>query len=178
MTFERILSHFQVRKRGTGKAQCICPAHADREASLTLTDGNDRALIKCHAGCSTEEVVIAAGLKMSDLFYGDGLAKERWRAYIENREKRKIEAVYNYASINGDYAYTKVRLEGKKMLFGILSNERFAYGLNGKNKKTFNAEVLRKNHHHSRLCEDLLLAVAKDLENKAKRNNPVASIKK
>lgn len=95
MTFERILSHFQVRKRGTGKAQCICPAHADREASLTLTDGNDRALIKCHAGCSTEEVVIAAGLKMSDLFYGDGLAKERWRAYIENREKRKIEAVYN-----------------------------------------------------------------------------------
>lgn len=107
MTFERILSHFQVRKRGTGKAQCICPAHADREASLTLTDGNDRALIKCHAGCSTEEVVIAAGLKMSDLFYGDGLAKERWRAYIENREKRKIEAVYNYASINGDYAYTK-----------------------------------------------------------------------
>lgn len=35
MTFERILSHFQVRKRGTGKAQCICPAHADTEASLT-----------------------------------------------------------------------------------------------------------------------------------------------
>lgn len=39
-------------------------------------------------------------------------------------------------------------------------------------------EVLRKNHHHSRLCEDFLLAVAKDLENKAKRSNPVASIKK
>lgn len=139
MTFERILSHFQVMKRGTGKAQCICPAHVDTEASLTLTDGNDRALIRCHAGCSVEKVVDAAGLKMSDLFYGDGLAKERWRAYIENREKRKIEAVYNYASINGDYAYTKVRLEGKKMLFGILSNERFAYGLNGKNKKMFNA---------------------------------------
>ena len=31
-------------------------------------------------------------------------------------------------------------------------------------------EVLRKNHHHSRLCEDLLLAVAKDLESKAKRD--------
>ena len=39
-------------------------------------------------------------------------------------------------------------------------------------------EVLRKNHHHSRLCKDLLLAVAKDLESKAKRNNPVDSIKK
>ena len=38
-------------------------------------------------------------------------------------------------------------------------------------------EVLRKNHHHSRLWEDLLLAVAKDLENKAKRSNPAASMK-
>ena len=32
MTFERILSHFQVMKRGTGKAQCICPAHVDTKA--------------------------------------------------------------------------------------------------------------------------------------------------
>lgn len=35
-------------KRGTGKAQCICPAHVDTKASLTLTDGNDRALIIWH----------------------------------------------------------------------------------------------------------------------------------
>ena len=53
-------------KRGTGKAQCICPAYVDTKASLTLTDGNDRALISCHAGCSAEKVVDAAGLKMSD----------------------------------------------------------------------------------------------------------------
>ena len=39
-------------------------------------------------------------------------------------------------------------------------------------------EVLRKNHHHSQLCEDLLLAVAKDLENKSKRSAPAASMKK
>lgn len=41
MTFERILSHFQVRKRGTGKAQCICPAHADREAKGLPDDIKD-----------------------------------------------------------------------------------------------------------------------------------------
>lgn len=57
MTFERILSHFQVRKRGTGKAQCICPAHADREASLTLTDGNDRALIKAIASSTVSSAI-------------------------------------------------------------------------------------------------------------------------
>ena len=106
---------------------------------MTLTDGNDRTLIKCHAGCSTEVVVIAAGLKMADLFSENRLSEERRRMYIESREKRKIEAVYNYVPTNGEYAYTKIRLEGKKMLFGMLKDERFEYGLKGRSKKEFNA---------------------------------------
>ena len=140
MTYEEILSHFQVKKYGNGKAQALCPAHPDKEASLTITQGNDgKTLLKCHAGCSSESVVLAAGLKMADLFSESRLAEERWRTYIESREKRKIEAVYNYVSINGEYAYTKIRLEGKKMLFGMLKDGRFEYGLKGRNKKEFNA---------------------------------------
>lgn len=141
MTYEEILSHFQVKKYGNGKAQALCPAHSDKEASLTITQGNDgKTLLKCHAGCSTESVVLAAGLKMADLFNENRSEEERYRIYIESREKRKIEAVYNYvSSINGEYAYTKIRLEGKKMVFGILKEGRFNYGLKGRNKKEFNA---------------------------------------
>lgn len=140
MTYEEILSHFQVKKYGNGKAQALCPAHPDKEASLTITQGNDgKTLLKCHAGCSSESVVLAAGLKMADLFSENRLSEERWRTYIESREKRKIEAVYNYVSTNGEYAYTKIRLEGKKMLFGMLKDERFEYGLKGRSKKEFNA---------------------------------------
>lgn len=140
MTYEKILSHFQVKKYGNGKAQALCPVHPDKEASLTITQGNDgKTLLKCHAGCSSESVVLAAGLKMADLFSENRLSEERWRTYIESREKRKIEAVYNYVSINGEYAYTKIRLEGKKMLFGMLKDERFEYGLKGRSKKEFNA---------------------------------------
>lgn len=125
MTYEEILSHFQVKKYGNGKVQALCPAHPDKEASLTITQGNNgRTLLKCHAGCSSESVVLAAGLKMADLFSESRPAEECWRMYIESREKRKIEAVYNYVSINGEYAYTKIRLEGKKMLFGILKDGR------------------------------------------------------
>ena len=76
---------------------------------------------------------------MADLFSENRLSEERWRTFIESREKRKIEAVYNYVSINGEYAYTKIRLEGKKMLFGMLKDGRFEYGLKGRNKKEFNA---------------------------------------
>ena len=140
MTYEEVLSHFQVKKYGNGKAQALCPAHPDKEASLTITQGNDgKTLLKCHAGCSSESVVLAAGLKMADLFSENRLSEERRRMYIESREKRKIEAVYNYVSTNGEYAYTKIRLEGKKMLFGMLNNERFEYGLKGRSKKEFNA---------------------------------------
>ena len=140
MTYEEILSHFQVKKYGNGKAQALCPAHPDKEASLTITQGNDgKTLLKCHAGCSPESVVLAAGLKMADLFSENRLSEERRRMYIESREKRKIEAVYNYVSTNGEYAYTKIRLEGKKMLFGMLKDGRFEYGLKGRSKKEFNA---------------------------------------
>jgi hypothetical protein len=46
-----------------------CPAHDDREPSLSIRSGNDgRVLLHCHPGCSPEEVVKAAGIRMSDLF--------------------------------------------------------------------------------------------------------------
>lgn len=46
-----------------------CPVHDDSKASANLSEGDDdRAVIFCHAGCSTEDIVEALGLKMSDLF--------------------------------------------------------------------------------------------------------------
>jgi len=46
-----------------------CPAHDDGRSSLSVSEGKDgRVLLKCHAGCSTEDVVQALGLHMKDLF--------------------------------------------------------------------------------------------------------------
>ena len=67
MTYDEILSHLQVKKRYQDKAQCQCPAHDDRQASLTVTNGRDSVLIHCHAGCDIDNVLSAAGLKKSDL---------------------------------------------------------------------------------------------------------------
>lgn len=45
-----------------------CPAHEDRRNSLSVAEGDDgRILIKCHAGCSAEQIVAAVGLTMRDL---------------------------------------------------------------------------------------------------------------
>ena len=57
-----------VKERGEGY-QALCPAHEDREPSLSVSQGEDgRALITCFAGCETEEIVTALGLEMKDLF--------------------------------------------------------------------------------------------------------------
>lgn len=127
--FESNLQHFKISKRYGNKVQCTCPAHADKQASLTVTMGRKCTLFYCHAGCSIDDVLSAAGLEKKDTFYDDKPLKENWIAYIEAREKRRLEAVYNYVSFDGAYAFTKVRLEGKKMIYGILKDERFTYGL-------------------------------------------------
>lgn len=62
---------------------------------------------------------------MRDLFYDTEPRSPKWRAYVEGREQRRIESVYNYVSINGAYAFTKIRCEGKKILYGRMENERF-----------------------------------------------------
>jgi hypothetical protein len=45
-----------------------CPVHEDREASLSLRQSRGRALVYCHAGCQTPDVLAALGLTPPDLF--------------------------------------------------------------------------------------------------------------
>lgn len=48
-----------------------CPAHDDQHPSLSIAEGDDgRCLLRCHTGCSVEEIVAAIGLRISDLFEG------------------------------------------------------------------------------------------------------------
>ena len=69
---ERFLGRLEgVRKSGEGYT-ARCPAHDDRRASLSVSEGDDgRVLIKCFAGCDARDVVAALGLAMKDLFPED-----------------------------------------------------------------------------------------------------------
>jgi hypothetical protein len=66
---DNLLSRLK-RVKGTGSGwQARCPAHEDRVASLSVSEGDDgRALVKCHAGCAAETVAAALGLQLADLF--------------------------------------------------------------------------------------------------------------
>ena len=62
-----------VQQTGGGTWKATCPAHRDENASLTVKEGQDgKTMLHCFAGCGTEAVVAAMGLKMSDLFAETG----------------------------------------------------------------------------------------------------------
>ncbi len=65
---ELVLSKLPDVKRNGNGWTARCPAHDDGRASLSVAVGDDgRALVHCHAGCTTEAVVAALGLTLADL---------------------------------------------------------------------------------------------------------------
>ena len=86
----------KARRSGDGWTAC-CPAHDDKNPSLSITDGVDgRVLVKCHKGCSQEDVI--AELK------GRGLWPERRNGkvvsvsqpYMGNRETTSKGSLRRY----------------------------------------------------------------------------------
>jgi AAA domain len=102
---DRVLTALQARGRtyrpSGGQYAAQCPAHDDRNPSLAVRNGGGKVLIKCHAGCTTEDVVAALGLATSDLF--DGTEED------QRRLRPEIVATYDYCDANGAVLYQKVR---------------------------------------------------------------------
>lgn len=65
---ERVLVRLSDAKRSGSDWRARCPAHDDREPSLSVAQGERGALLKCHAGCPQDAVVSALGLSAAELF--------------------------------------------------------------------------------------------------------------
>jgi putative DNA primase/helicase len=84
MDVEDILSRLHGVRRNGASAMARCPAHHDREPSLSVKQGDDgRVLLHCFAGCPAEAVVEAMGLSLSDLFPTDSAHRKRQRRSTE-----------------------------------------------------------------------------------------------
>jgi hypothetical protein len=68
----------KVRQVRPSQWVALCPAHADKTPSLRITEiADDKLLLKCWAGCTTKEVVTAAGLEQRDLFHSSNSKASR-----------------------------------------------------------------------------------------------------
>ncbi len=70
LTFVEFLRRLRgVRRSSDGSAVAVCPAHCDRNPSLSVREGDDgRVLLYCHAGCSFDEICKCLGISPWQLF--------------------------------------------------------------------------------------------------------------
>ena len=128
------------RASGQDRWKAKCPAHDDREPSLSVSVGaGGRVLMHCHAGCTTDAILEAIGLEMADLFTEGAPPRERdaspavavppvatWLRNVRRLVSSEIErmlaretrrgfaVVFPYRSTDGRLLYEKVRLVGSK----------------------------------------------------------------
>lgn len=77
-----------------------CPAHDDKNPSLSITRGDDRVLIRCHSGCSTDRILDALGLTTPDLFD---------TALDKMRNQPAVVAEYDYVDEHGTVLFVVER---------------------------------------------------------------------
>ena len=82
---------------------CRCPAHEDKNASLSFSAGRDGLLLKCHAGCTFEAIIAALGIKPAELFFKNDRTENRGQ----------IVATYRYQDAAGRLRFEVCRLDPK-----------------------------------------------------------------
>lgn len=75
LNLEDVLDRLQgVRRHGgaasvTRRAVAQCPAHEDRDPSLSVSEGRSCILLHCFAGCTFEEICHALSIEPTQLLY-------------------------------------------------------------------------------------------------------------
>lgn len=90
MNIYSLITYFdKARKLSETRYQACCPAHGDKTPSMSIYSDNGKILIHCFAGCSTESIMSAIGLPMSELFEDDNFDKEKYKQEKQREEKKK-----------------------------------------------------------------------------------------
>lgn len=102
-----------VRPRGPGQWKALCPAHDDRNPSLSVTKGDDgRPLLHCFAGCTYPDIMAALGLSTNGNGVATPVAAKRPKA-TKTTATGRIVATYDYQDAAGRVLFQKVRYEPK-----------------------------------------------------------------
>jgi len=119
---DTILSQLKkVHSKNNGQYMACCPAHDDKNPSLSLKFLNDgRILINCYAGCAANDVLRAIDLSLSDL-YPDGAIRTFMASASFNQRKDTFKDDILLEICHSD------REQGKRQNRKCLQAEREAY---------------------------------------------------
>lgn len=128
-----ILSHFN-KVRATSKSgsyNCLCPAHDDSSASLSIKICEDgRVLIHCFAGCDIQNILGAVGLTLDDIVpQRIDLLKPIGKAYnpFAILKNMKDEALFVYMCANHIERGERLETSDKEKLLDTITKLKEAY---------------------------------------------------
>lgn len=98
MNAESMIRSLGARRVGS-QWMAQCPAHEDRNPSLSIRETDGKVLLHCHAGCAQRAVIEAL------------MALGLWEQ--ERTDQRRIVAEYNYVDEDGQLLYQVVRYDPK-----------------------------------------------------------------
>jgi putative DNA primase/helicase len=100
MNAQEVASRFSHARRSGKEWIARCPAHADKNPSLSIREADGKILLHCHAGCTVESICRGAGIEVSDLF-------------LEQHATARVIAQYDYTDERSKLLYVVERLEPK-----------------------------------------------------------------
>ena len=147
MTYEQFIRRFDKRKDSARGCMVKCPAHEDKQASLAVSRYKDGGvMLKCFAGCKSEDIVAKMGLTMRDLFakelpprmqivekaetiFGNVRSKPIDRA--EPDPKAEVVAQYSYTDAFGRELYQALRLKPKSFRQRHMEDGKWVWKMDG-----------------------------------------------
>lgn len=122
ITYLRVVS---VNERGDETGKWRCPGHNDCHPSLSVSRNDEKAQVRCWAGCDTTEVMAALGLELRHLY------DKAWTGRSERPEHAPKHSLpwttYTYCGANGSPVFEVVRVpqaDGSKKILQRLPGHR------------------------------------------------------
>jgi hypothetical protein len=100
--WELFCSKLEQVKHNNNSIVALCPSHNDKSPSLTASFNSEKILVKCQAGCTFKEIVIAVGMEQSQFFTPK-----------EKTPPKKIVVTYRYEDKDGGHVMDVVRFDPK-----------------------------------------------------------------
>lgn len=87
-SLDRVLARLLGVRRSGAHWKALCPAHSDKNPSLSIREDKRRILLHCFAGCSVEAICATAGIEIRDLFTEPRPARKPEPLIVRHAEKQ------------------------------------------------------------------------------------------
>lgn len=135
MTLKQVLDYFHKVKGSGNQYSALCPAHDDKNQSLSISQGEGgKVLLHCHAGCTNDAILAAVGLKTSDLFNDAPTPPKTVKA--------SRVADYEYMDVTGQVTLRKTRMSDKQFFWSHMAPNGWRSGRNGAIPALYNQAVI------------------------------------